>query len=134
MTRFTQDEVSQIITGVIQGQGPKGIAQRIKRKQPSVSNVILALQKDKPLFQQILDGESVDMIAKRYVDGVSEGFSERGVAMAKIKLAKNPSSASQLSRIEAKLDELLAHYKDKDVAMASTTTYDAQGKRRSFFG
>lgn len=139
MTRFTKDEIAQIVTGVIQGNGPKSIAMRIGRKLPSVTDVIQRLQKDKPLFQRILAGESVDAIAQSYVDSVFRVDSERGQKMMKARLKNN--GGAQLSRIEAKLDELLAFQRGqrdlvsvKTPVEPSTTTYDAQGKRRSFFG
>lgn len=143
MTRFTKDEVAQIVTGVIQGNGPKSIAMRLGRKLPSVTDVIQRLQKDKPLFQRMLDGESVDAIAQSYVDAVFRVDSERGQKMMKARLKNN--GGTQLSRIEAKLDELLALYKvsvgkdylDSLEVKASSPivdTYNAQGKRRSFFG
>lgn len=127
MARLTQDEVSQIITGVIQGRGPKGIAARMKKPQSSVTNAILKLQRHKPLFQRILDGESVDMIAQDYVDRVAESRKASAAAAAKARIEKR--GVGQLSRIEAKLDELLALYKS-----ASNESYDAQGKRRPIFG
>lgn len=139
MTRFTKDEISQIITGVIQGKGPRAIAMKIGRKTPSVHGAIGALQKDKSLFQRMMDGESVDSIAQKYVDSTAKADSERVAKMAKARLP-NHRRGTQMSRIEAKLDELLSfQHGQRDLVnvkahVESSTTYDPQGKRRSIFG